>query len=79
MIRPIFNVTSGHLTKSSNYINRNEENPPPFYIMNWGKLVFKKEELNDDNWLYIGEDIDTVKQEKIWAIKLDNGDIAIRE
>lgn len=79
MIRPIFNITSGDLTKSSNYINKTGNNPRQFSIMNWNKLVFTREELNDKNWLYVGKDIDIIKQKKIWAIELDNGDIAIRE
>jgi len=42
--------------KASNYVNIKGEHPVILSaIVHW-KIVLKKEDLNDDNWLYIGKE-----------------------
>jgi hypothetical protein len=65
MIRPIFSYVSGDLEKSSSYINKIGGNPNRLTIIYWKDIVFTKSELVEDNWLYVGKDIEYVKQRQI--------------
>ena len=51
-----FIAISESFMKSCNYINNKNEHPESFFVIYSKDLVFKKEELNDKNWLYIGEE-----------------------
>jgi hypothetical protein len=52
---------------ASNYINKRGEHPKVLSaIVHW-EIVLKKEDLNDDNWLYIG----TEPEDKIkWQLSM---------
>ncbi len=43
-------------TKSSNYVNFKGEHPKLLTTMAHWEIVLKKEDLKDDNWLYIGKE-----------------------
>jgi len=48
--------------KSSNFINNKGEHPMPQTIIRYNKIAFNKEELKDNQWLYVGkEPIDNIK------------------
>lgn len=68
MIRPIFSYVSGDLAKSSSYINKIGESTDRLTIIYWEDIVFTKSELAEDNWLYVGKDIDYVKQRQILEV-----------
>jgi hypothetical protein len=56
---PIYDViiiNIAGIVHTSNYINKNNEHPEQPYEMTPNKVVFKKEDLQDDNWLYIGNE-----------------------
>jgi hypothetical protein len=77
MIKPLFNVVNGNLTKSINYIDKSGNNPKFLSVIRWNKLVFEKNDLTSDNWLYIGSKLEEIRQQKISSIRLDNGNILI--
>lgn len=41
--------------RASSYVNKKGDHPKTPAIMGWNNLVFKEEELNDNNWLYVGD------------------------
>ena len=47
--------------ESSNYLNKDGEHPKHRAVIHAHQLVFEKDQLNDNNWLYIG---DATKEEK---------------
>ena len=60
-------------TKSSSFVNKNGEHPRLGYVMEWNEIVLKKEDMLDNNWLYVGgesEDIAT-QQLKTMAFHQD--------
>ena len=64
-------------TKSSNYINKNGEHPGiNADIIHW-KIVLKKEELNDDNWMYIGNESEAAIQQQLLMLKCGRDRVAI--
>jgi len=70
---------SKNFMMSSNYINKNGEHPKKTSSINWNQFVFKKEELNDHNWLYIGEESEEKKQGQLEALEFNKGFIPIFE
>ena len=56
-------------TKASNYINKKGEHPGIHMdIIHW-KIVLKEEDLNDDNWLYIGKESENVIKQQLLMFK----------
>jgi len=61
-------------TKASSFINIKGDHPEIFTNVIYNKIVLNKEELTDDNWLYIGDEskdlvsaqIDTMIHYKDW-------------
>ena len=60
-VKGICIITNNIFATATNYIDKNGNHPKHMEAIGWNKLVFKKEELNDSNWLYIG---DATKEEK---------------
>jgi len=56
--------SGGDYIKASSYINKKKEHPKLPGTIGWNNLVFRKEELNDNNWLYVGNDSDKGKEDK---------------
>lgn len=74
-----FIAISESFMKSSNYVNNNNEHPKAFSVIYADNLIFKKEELNDKNWLYVGEESEEKKQSQIATMKFTGGVIPIFE
>ena len=70
-----FVAISESFTKSCNYINNNNEHPKTFAVICIENLVFKKEELNDKNWLYIGEESEEKKKGQLASMKFRKGGV----
>lgn len=66
-------------TNSVNYINKNGDHPIIMDCIDWNRLVFKKEELNDHNWLYIGDATQEERESQIWWMKEIEGWLLIIE
>lgn len=60
-------------TTSTNYINKKGKNPSIMEAINWEDLVFKKEELNEENWLYVGDATQEEKESQLQYMKFCNG------
>jgi hypothetical protein len=45
----------------------------------WNNLVFRKEDLNDENWLYVGQDSEEGKKDKQEALEWHMGFMWILE
>lgn len=72
-------VVDGFL-KSSNYINIRGEHPSRMSIVGWDKIVTKKEELKDSNWMYTGKEDSYVVNIQLYLLKIHNdGAIIIKE
>ena len=54
-------ITIDKLWRSSNYVNKKGEHPKLFRIITEDRIALEKEELTDNNWLYIGEDTENMK------------------
>jgi hypothetical protein len=71
--------SSGNFIKSSSYINKTGEHPSYLSAILWNRLVFKEEELCDNNWLYIGSDSEEDKKNQMQILKMHKGWIPILE
>jgi hypothetical protein len=67
----------GNFVKFSNYINSKGEHPKIMSAIGYDRLVFNKEDLNNENWLYIGNESEEAKQEVLEILKLHEGFIPI--
>jgi hypothetical protein len=74
-----FIAISESFMKACNYINIKNEHPKVFAIICHDNLVFKKEELNDKNWLYIGEESEEKNKGQLEYMKFRKGVIPIFE
>ena len=54
---------------TTNYINKNGEHPEHASVIYYNKIVFKKEDLNDNNWLYIGDATEKEKENHFNGMK----------
>ena len=48
-------ITSDCFMEARNYINKRGEHPKYHDTIGWNRMVLKKEDLNDNNWLYVGD------------------------
>ena len=57
-------IKTPNFYKSSSFINSSGEHPEPRTIIRYNKIVFTKEELADNKWLYVGnESVDEIKSQ----------------
>ena len=78
--RSIYAAISVDFTKSKNYINKNGEHPATSSSIHYNQFIIKKEELSDNNWLYIGKESKEKKQSQLAALAFyKNGFIPIFE
>ena len=70
-------VISNAFTKSLDYINIKGEHPEHGSIIYWNKLVFFKDQLNDDNWLYTGDATKEEKESQIYSMESYQGFVPI--
>jgi len=74
-----FIAASEDFMKANSYINKNGEHPKLSTIIYWNKLVLNKEELTDDNWLYIGNETEENKKGQLSSMKFHKGVVPIFE
>jgi len=78
-VKGICVVASNDFIKSNNYVNKKGEHPKYDSLIYWDKLVLKKEDLNDNNWLYIGEASEEQKDGQLSSMKFHEGWVPIIE
>ena len=71
--------SGGDYVKASSYINKRGERLKTPAVMGWNNLVFKKEELNNCNWLYVGNDSEEGKKDKLISLEWHKGFMWIME
>ena len=65
--------------KASNYINKKGEHPKILSAIVWYNIVLRPEELNDNNWLYIGKESEKKIKGQLWQLKLYKDCVSILE
>lgn len=65
--------------KASSFINKAGIQPQIGRLLHWNKIVLRKEELIDDNWLYVGLDLKEIVEKQMRTLTSHNGFTAILE
>ena len=63
--------------ESENYVNSDGEHPRHGSVIHAHQLVFEKDQLNNDNWLYIGDATEEEKEGQLGAMRFHRGFVPI--
>lgn len=63
-------ATNKNFTEPKNYIGKNGMHPKFFEVINFSNLVYSKDELLDNKWLYIGDATEEDKKEVLNKLHL---------
>ena len=66
-----------YFPSNSSFLVLNGDHPQIMDVINWNKLVLKKEDLTDDNWLYIGDATEEQKTNQLKWMKEIEGWVPI--
>jgi len=58
-------IVNKNFTKAKNYIDRSGMNPKVFDVINFSNLVYRKEDLLVNKWLYIGDATEDEKKQTL--------------